>query len=524
MLRSSRSYVAHAPVVLLAVIVLISQASVGAQQPPPSPDEQQLWQRYQAQQAELEQLRAQAQTVRSPLANANFEMISLDKNESEASKAESKPDAGYEVGSDLKLSARWDVNNGIVFETPHRDFVSHLGVRMQLDFVGFGETSALAKSANFGKLEDGAFFRRIRPAWDGTAYDLMEWQVQLALEQISNNVPQLNEVWVGMKELPYVGTVRIGHIRIAQGFESAMFSSDKIGSYEEASNHAEAFYQVLGDGIWLTDSILDQHMTWAAQAYRQDFLNGATGADFNSGKWAYTGRLTAIPFYQDDGRHMLHLGVSGSYRDSEITALGGAPTAQFRARPEIRDQIGSTPLGNSSRLVDTGTIRCDANSVVGSELFYVLGPLSLQAEYAWAFMNNAIVKNVKQGNLPFEGGYVSVGYFLTGENRLYDRRLARLGPSYSSGPYTPFWLVRDGNGDCCWGCGAWELDARYSYLDLDNHAITGGQTEGYSYGVNWYLNNNFNIRVQYLHQNVFGGGPNPDGIVDGVGVRTQFFF
>lgn len=524
MLRSSRFYQARLSLVLLAVVLLSPQTSAVAQQPTPSPEQQQLWQRYETQQAELEALRAQAQAAHSPLNNANFETLALDKSEADANKAETKPDAGYEVGSDLKMSARWDINNGLLFETPNKDFVAHFGVRTQVDFVGFSESPALKQSANFGTLEDGAFFRRIRPQWDGTAYDIVEWQLQLQLEQYNNNVTNLNDFWVGVKQLPYVNTFRIGHIRVAQGFEAAQFSPDKLGTFFETTADADAFMQTIGTGFWLTDSIADQHLTWAAQAYKQDALNNNTGADFDSGKWGYTGRVTALPFYQDDGRHMLHLGLSGSYRLAQSTSLGAAPVTDFRARPEMRDQIGSTPLGNSNRLVDTGNIVSDANSVVGSELFYILGPASLQAEYTWAFIEDAVVKNVKYNSLPFEGGYVQLSYILTGENRLYDRRLGRLGPTYLSGPYTPFWLVRDENGDCCWGTGAWEVAGRYSYLNLDDSVVTGGKTEAYTLGVNWYLNVNTYVRFEYLHQNVFGGGPNPDGVVDGFGIRTQFFF
>ena len=54
--------------------------------------------------------------------------------------------------------------------------------------------------------------------------------------------------------------------------------------------------------------------------------------------------------------------------------------------------------------------------------------------------------------------------------------------------------------------------------------VTGGKTEAYAFGINWYLNVNTYLRFEYLHQNVFGGGPNPDGVIDGFGVRTQFFF
>ncbi|HZZ71701.1 MAG TPA: porin [Pirellulales bacterium] len=506
-----------------ALWLALSAPALRADEPLTSEAERaQLWQQIQAQQAELEGLQNQLQACRSAAESPSFQTISLERHDSAAIAPE--PNAPYEVGSDLKMSARWEPNTGIVFSTANKDFVSHIGVRTQVDFVGFNESSSLAHNPKFGPLEDGEYFRRLRPSWDGTAYDLMEWQVQFALEQFNNNIPNLNEVWVGVKSLPYVNTVRIGHIRVEQGFESGQFSADKVGTVMETSMGADAFMQVLGSGVWITNSIADQHLTWAAQAYKQDALNNNTGADFADGAWGYTGRVTVLPFYQDDGRHMLHLGVSGTFRDAQPTALGGPAVTQFRARPELRDQDGSTPLGNANRLVDTGAIASESNGVVGSELLYILGPASLQAEYNFAQINDAVIGTTRVGDLPFEAGYIQLSYILTGEHRLYDRRLGRLGPNYCSGPFTPFWLVRDENGDCCWGSGAWELHARYSHISLDDHAVSGGQSDAYTYGLNWYLNASLNIRLEYLHQVVYGGGPLGDGVIDGIGMRTQFFF
>ncbi len=512
---------------IFAVLLLLAPPSATAHEPKAGISEiEQLWQQANVQQAELDDLKAQIYAQHELLSRSSFAPLPLnsDKTELQREREPAKDEPGFEVGSDLRENLRWDVVKGIVFETPNKDFISHFGFRMNLDLVRFQETNGLQQSAGFGPLEDGMFFRRIRPSWDGVVYDIVEFQAQIALEQTDFNVPNLNEMWAGLKEIPLFGTVRIGHMKIAQGFEAGQFSSDRLQTFLEKSSFSEALLQTFGTGVFVTNNAADEHITWAAQAYKQDSLNNNIGADFANGAFGYTGRLTVLPFYQDEGRHLLHLGVSGTYRVTQPTSVGGPGVTDFRARPEMRDQIGTTPLGNSNRLVDTGVIRSDANSVIGSELFYILGPASLQAEYNWATIDDAVVNNVQRGNLPFQGGYVKLSYFLTGENRMYDRRFGRLGPNYSNGPYTPFWLVRDGNGDCCWGSGAWEIAARYSYLNLDDRAISGGKTEGYAYGLNWYLNPSLSIRTEYLHQNVFGGGPNPDGVVDGFGIRTQFFF
>ena len=44
---------------------------------------------------------------------------------------------------------------------------------------------------------------------------------------------------------------------------------------------------------------------------------------------------------------------------------------------------------NGNRMIDTGTITCNEEYLLGTELLYIRGPFSLQAEYGWNFLNNA---------------------------------------------------------------------------------------------------------------------------------------
>jgi phosphate-selective porin OprO/OprP len=478
----------------------------------------------------------------------------------EEKKKQEEADKGHAVGSDLKMSARWNPSNGVTFETPNKDFVSHLGFRFQLDMVGFSQDSNLRKTTAAGginDLQDGVFFRRVRPSWDGTAYEIIEWNCELALEQVQHSVINYDEVWVGVKEIPFIGSVRIGHNKVPQGFEGDMVSSSKAMTFLERSMYTDAFYQNFATGIWVGNSILDQRATFSGMWYRQDNDNGINAdnnsVSFQDGVYGYTGRLTALPIYESDGRCWLHLGVSGTWRNGEKRDDGAGlqpPTAQggvigprfvdFRARPQLRDAIGdfgTAPLtGNSVRLVDTGKIQAEGATVIGTELCYVRGPFSIQGEYAWCAADNAVassntnlrpgIKNgTKLGDVWFNGGYIEVSYFLTGENRAYDRRLGREASTYIASPYTPFYLTRSENGNFIWGRGAWEIAARWNHLNLNSDGIQGGESDALEVGLNWYLSNNMKIQFEYLHQDRYNlkKGVNP-GDLDGLGIRTQFFF
>jgi len=478
------------------------------------------------------------------------------KKEADDAKKKEAEEKGHEVGSDLKLGLRWNPSNGVTFESEHKDFVSHIGVRFQLDNVWWDQSGGLRANpgAGIGDLQDGVLFRRFRPSWDGTAWEVLEWNVELALEQTVKSVPTFDEVWVGLKELPLIGSLRIGHLKVPQGFEGDMVSSSKAMTFLERSAYTDAFYENFGTGVQTTNSVMDQRATMTAMVYRMDNDNGInadnTGAVFEDGRYAYGARLTALPLWQEDGRCWLHLGTSFNWRDAEIPTNNGAGVvpggdagahqARFRARPQMRDAIGDwgniPNSGNSQRLVDTGAVGTDGVAVIGTELCYVRGPFSLQAEYAFSAMDDVVTlagTNVFPGTAVgshlgavwFHGGYVQASYFLTGENRAYDRRLGREASTYIASPYENFYLVRGEDRRWLFGRGAWEVACRLNHLDLNSDKINGGETNAVEAGLNWYLSNNMKLQFMYLYQTRFNmkAGVNP-GSLDGLGIRTQFFF
>jgi phosphate-selective porin OprO/OprP len=274
-----------------------------------------------------------------------------------------------------------------------------------------------------------------------------------------------------------------------------------------------------------------------------DGLDG-TAAFFGDGNYAYTVRVAGLPIYKDEGRHLLHLGFSYTYRranEQEPTVPNtggfGPNIVRFSARPELRDAIGDfarfttsgsgTGLqvlpGNGARLVDTGTFAADSTSVFDMEFLYILGPFFIQSELAYAKANDAQIGAVHK-DLNFYGGYVQASYILTGENRLYDTRLGRLGTAYLD-VNTPFWFVRDEDGHLSAGSGAWEVATRYSWLNLNDGPVTGGKVNGWEVALNWYLNDSLKIQFEYMHNNRYDMKPNTiPGNVDGLATRIQWLF
>jgi phosphate-selective porin OprO and OprP len=194
----------------------------------------------------------------------------------------------------------------------------------------------------------------------------------------------------------------------------------------------------------------------------------------------------------------VHVGGAYSYRDADQDAVS------LSAQPEIRMRTSPTAIGGSGEgslpnFVATGTIPADHSQLLGAEACVVWGPLSLQAEYTADFVN------ADGGDHPvFHGCYIFASYFLTGESRPYNRKV---GYFDRVKPYENAFCVCTDEG-ICKGCGAWEVRARYSWIDLNDEGIAGGIMNEYTVGLTWYLNANFKILADIIHSDLNKG---PDG-------------
>jgi phosphate-selective porin OprO/OprP len=159
------------------------------------------------------------------------------------------------------------------------------------------------------------------------------------------------------------------------------------------------------------------------------------------------------------------------------------------------------------------------------------GPLMVQGEYVQSYMGGAAVTQggVPLGNVNFHGGYVEALYFLTGENRNYNRVS---GVFDRVQPFQNAFSTRTG----CFGWGAWQPGVRLDWLDLNTGAIHGGQNVDATFGVNWFLNSNARFQVNYVLTKVdntaagFFPGTSSlngsryagDGFINSLGARMDF--
>ncbi|MBL8797723.1 MAG: hypothetical protein JNM56_27745 [Planctomycetia bacterium] len=469
----------------------------------------------------------------------------LKAEEEKKKQAGAKEPTEYTVGSNLSLAGTW--NNGLSFQSPHKDWLIHIGGRIQFEPVfwaqplnlkgpppGPGGIPASVPGDGVGALDDGMFFRRVRFRADGTGYELVEFTMEVDFEQL--NLITFDHMWMGFKELPVLGTVRLGQHKVPQGLE--MMGSDYHLTFLERSSLSDAFWTLFAPGIFVANTYLDQHVTFQTMLHRIQ-PNGFFNADFGDGDYASTTRLTCTPVYEHDGRCLVHVGGSYQWRHGDLgrTIVPGGTgnafadtqsVARFRARPELRDATGVTfPFGDSARFVDTGFLLASDVHTISPEFLLIWGPFSVQAEGAWSYVENAqsvypaAAFVTPRGNPMFWGSYAQVSYLLTGEHRGYDRRF---GTFDRPRVIENFFLTRDADGRPLFGRGAWEVAYRYSYLDLNDNGIDGGQLAQHTVGLNWYFNDNFKVQFNYLNIARNVAAPAVSGTVNGFGMLAQWYY
>lgn len=355
------------------------------------------------------------------------------------------------LAAPIELDASW--KDGIRLESSDKVIQLQVGGRLQTDFHFYVDSDDSLESA-VGQLDDGVEIRRARLYFAGTIYENIEFKSQY---DFAGAEVSFKDQYIGLKNIPMIGTFRVGHQYEPFGLE-AMTSSKYLTFIERGT--LDTFIPYRNMGFRMLNDVLDERGTWSFGVYK-DTENGDDLGD----EWNLSARVTALPWMKSDAEY-LHIGLAYSYRDFD------GDRVRYRARPEVH---------NTERFVDTGELVNDDANIVGLEAALVYGAFSIQGEYVMAMTENE----------DFSGFYAYLSYFLTGESRPYKKSLGY------------FSRVKP-NENFAWngGKGAWEVALRYSNLDLNDAAVLGGELNDITAALNWYLNPNTRVMLNYVYADV----------------------
>ena len=429
---------------------------------------------------------------------------------------------GSVFGSDAGPASTW-VNDGLTFVSNDGDFKTHLGGVVQLDAIGFAPNLPGITSVPDGAgTQESVTFRRLRVRADGTMYRHIDWVLEFDFALALQNTDQLNVaaqnlglrsfpagtgvqagntinviqptmVFMTFKETPVLGNVRVGNQADWFGFEH--IENSRFLDFMERSPLADAFTAPNNNGytpgVSAFNNTPDQQLGAQVGVYHNNAYDSGYTYDIGDA-WTYGGRVIWTPYYDEEskGRCLVHTGFGAEYRtfNDNVSSTTGFDNIRVRSRGSLRN--ASSTL--DPNYTDTGNFYATSQTLINPELAVQMGPFLLQSEYTASWYNGALpAKNVPTdlGTVFFQGGYVEALYFLTGENRNYNRLqgvFGRVIPNENWNPKKGTW-------------GAWQVGLRYDRLDLNSgSAVNGGNTSDVTLGLNWFLNANARFQFNYV--------------------------
>ncbi|MEE9393127.1 MAG: porin [Planctomycetota bacterium] len=378
---------------------------------------------------------------------------------------------------------------GLRLDNGDKSFRLKIGGRIQNDWAFGTQDNDYEQNTAAGRFEDGTKFRRARLFIAGQIHEHVIFKAEF---DFAGGDADFADVYLGLRNVGFIDKIRVGHFK--QFFSLEQLTSSRFITFMERSL-ADVFAPGRETGLGVNGTALDQNITWGFSVFR-DVDSYGDSAPADDGAYGVSGRVTWVPWYCDDCDALLHVGGGIVYQGANADAI------RFRQRPEI---------SISPRIFDTGSIEADSVLRLNLELAFVWSSFSFQAEYFYAEIEGT------NGNPDpaFWGGYAYVSYFLTGEKRSYDRKNGIFGRVI---PHENFL-----EGD---GCGAWEVAFRASYLDLNDDDANGGKAFNITVALNWYLNPNTQIKLNYIYTNLdeFAPAETGDGESHVVGIRFQIDF
>lgn len=353
-----------------------------------------------------------------------------------------------------------------------------MGGLLHIDSIFIGQSAA--NRASVGDADDIFDFRRARLTARGEAYDVVEYAI--GFDFALPGRPTFLDNYIAVRDLPLLGNVRAGHF--FEPFSLERCTLIRYTTFMERSL-ADALAPARNLGLMAHDTIGEDKLgTWAIGAFASN-SNDFADEFVDAGGTAATMRATWLPYYDLDtgGRSFVHLGAGYTYRlpvNHELRVL---------SFPEARAGTPN-PTSGIPPFVDTGIIDANSDQRLGWEFAMVHGPLYLQSEYMCMW-----VDQIGGQPLFFQGVYAFASFFLTGENRTYDKERATIDRVY---PYENFFRVRTNDGIAT-GLGAWEIGARWSYIDLTSQNIQGGRLNNFTFALNWHLNPYTRVHWEYVY-------------------------
>ena len=339
----------------------------------------------------------------------------------------------------------------------------------QLHVHGYAQLDDRMFSANTqGKELDTFLFRRIRPLFEGTLFNAVDFRF---MPDFGQNNPQIQEAYLELKTFKFA-KLRAGKFKEPIGLE--VLRSDRDLTFAERSL-ASDLVPLRYIGAQLSGSVLSDSITYAG-GYFDGSSDGSNGV-FT--QWAHSNEAAARVFFHP----FTTTGVS-SIRQFGI-GLGASAGHQHGTIAGLKTMGQTTFFKYSSTALANGQ-----HNRLAPQASYYAGPFGLMGEYV--ISSQEVLNKSVTGRVKNEAWQIAGSVMLTGEKNAY----SGIRPRNATEHVTGFRRL-----------GAVELAVRYSQLKIDGDAFplfanpkTAAQfAKEQGIGLNWYLNRYIKLETDYEH-------------------------
>lgn len=329
---------------------------------------------------------------------------------------------------------------------------------------------ALFHGEDYQSVGNGVSFRRVRLGTNVAFGERLSGKIEIDL---ANGNFGLRDTYIQYKLFKSL-SFKLGNFKEAFAMEAMNSSANLL--FLERANVVTAFAPDRHIGL---QGIYQHRYFLGIGGVHFQRINGSKekdNSDSNNKKgrnegFSVTGRAVWMP-HSSQKHKGLHFGLATSYRTPKTDVGSDTPNG-------VEYESSSLSGVNKIKFLDTGLITDVSHDwLVGAEFAGYYKGFRLQSEY---IQNNTVRRN----SLPtekFNGYYVQAAYLLFGGSQEY---------STSRGAFSQPKAGRN------WG--DIELAARFDHLDLNGKGIKGGEADNYTVGVNYYLNSNFKIQLNYSY-------------------------
>jgi len=327
-----------------------------------------------------------------------------------------------------------------------------VGGRIQAD-----SNNHSGESTQDGVIQDGTELRRARFELKGTLPQDLKWAAEV---DFANNATSIKDFWVG-HAADGDPEITFGHQKQPYSLDVEMSSNDI--PFVERGIDTFLIIPFVDRAIGARIQDNNDSLFYAAGVFGE----GITPNAVDDEGWGAVGRVVYAPVRNDN--EVVHLAARGAFRQPE----DGSQSVR------IRDE--TTNMSNF-RVVDTGVLTgVDSVQAHGYEAAWAKGPFSIGGEY------NMLTVDQTAGDLDFESWHAQATYTLTGETRAKAYRL-------NAGEFKR--LRAENPGDK-----PWEVAARVASIDLNSGAVSGGEQQAFSFGLNCYYSEN--LRLMWNYTNIY---------------------